>query len=545
MLQVIHDGAKYICRMSMHERNRVQRMGFQWCKESQRWFTHDPRIAYRVLECCVPHVRDQILEALNLRTESKSPLIPVPRHLVPFNHQIHAVNWVLTRPQSYLALDAGLGKTPIAALVKNVDDGPMIVICPPFLKYNWEDELDRWLVKFNKIQIIKGQKSVLDPDADIYIMPDSLLHVHAVRDQFFKLGRKFKYLFIDEAHRYKNPDAKRTQSLIGGNVKVGSKKVKWSGFHKLAERTICLSGTPIPNRPIEIHPVLYKFAPHAVNFFDRYRFGVEFCNGHETEWGWDFNGASNLSDLHTVLTRNYMMVRKIEECLDLPALTTEVVFLENDAPSSLKKQELALMSDISIDEIIALECQTNDAFMTRKQTRDELAAMNGRNTSAFSHISDLRKELGLAKVPQCVSVIKDMLETNDKIVVFAWHKEVVDLLKLGLSKFDPKVITGDVANHKRHEIVKEFQSDSKCRVLIANIQAAGVGITLTASSRVVFVEPSYVPSDNGQAISRCHRATQTRPVVATFLVCKNSLDHRIINAHINKLDITKQIIKKG
>jgi SWI/SNF-related matrix-associated actin-dependent regulator 1 of chromatin subfamily A len=87
---------------------------------------------------------------------------------------------------------------------------------------------------------------------------------------------------------------------------------------------------------------------------------------------------------------------------------------------------------------------------------------------------------------------------------------------------------------RRHESVKEFQKSRTRNLFIANIQAAGVGVTLTKAARYLFVEPSWVPGENDQAIRRLFRITQERKVQGSFLVCKNSLDHLILNAHQRK-----------
>ena len=449
---------------------------------------------------------------------------------------------MLSRRASYIAYEAGLGKTAIAPLCMNTLDGPTIIVCPSFLKLNWEDELERWLINFHHIQVLNKMSDIVNPNADVYIVPDSLIHVHEFREQFFRLSKRFKYLFIDEAHRFKSEDARRSMSLTGRReVKLGRGKtarhVRWQGFHKISDHVVNLSGTPMPNRPIELFPLISRHAPHAVNFYDKHRFGVRYCGGYEAPHGWDYTGNSNLEELNRVLTRNYMIVKTKKECLDLPErLPPKIVFI-NDDRGAIKKDEMRLLEKMKVSDIIRLMSERDEAF--RQRVEDKLE--DNPNMGAFGFISELRKMLGLSKVKASVRVINELLEDRDKLVVFCWHKEVVQEIAKHLSVF-ALTITGDTPNKRRHEIVKDFQTNDRFRILVANIQAAGVGITLTKSSCVVFVEPSWVPAENDQGIDRCHRIGQEEEVESMFLVVKNSLDHLILNAHQNKSEVIKTAI---
>jgi SWI/SNF-related matrix-associated actin-dependent regulator 1 of chromatin subfamily A len=200
---------------------------------------------------------------------------------------------------------------------------------------------------------------------------------------------------------------------------------------------------------------------------------------------------------------------------------------------------MRLLERVKVENLIQMEAARDDMFRDKVQDKlEENGAIGG-----FGFISELRKMLGLSKVKASVQVIKDMLEDTDKLVVFTWHKDVATELCQALQDYGPQKIVGDTPNQRRHEIVNMFQTDKTTRVLVANIQAAGVGLTLTKASKVVFVEPSWVPSDNDQAISRVHRIGQERPVQAFFLVVKDSLDHLILNAHQNKSVVINSAIK--
>jgi SWI/SNF-related matrix-associated actin-dependent regulator 1 of chromatin subfamily A len=400
------------------------------------------------------------------------------------------------------------------------------------------------LIDFHHIQILNKQSDKLNPNADVYIVPDSLLHVHEFRDQFFKMNRRFKYMFVDEAHRFKSADARRTMSLVGRReVKLGKGKnarhVSWKGFHHISDRVVNLSGTPMPNRPLELYPLISKHAPHALNYLDPHRFGVQFCGGYEAEYGWDYTGNSNLEELHKILSRNYMIVKRKRDCLDMPKkLPPKVIYIQDDR-GGLKKDEMILLQKMKITDIIAIETARNAKF---KQRVEDMLEDNP-NMGGFGFISELRKMLGLSKVKACVKAIKEIMEDRDKLVVFCWHKEVAAELCEALSEFNPLKIVGGINNKDRHNIVKAFQTNPKHRIIVLNIQAGGVGITLTRSSLVAFVERSWVPADNDQAFDRIDRIGQDEEVESISFIVKNSLDHLLLNAHLNKNEVIKTAIK--
>lgn len=545
MLQIEHNGKKWVATLSIDQKKKVIDAGFIWDERENKW-GGGCRKAYRLFDHVVDRDKDFLLSSLGIKI-TKAPdhvLYPSHRNLVPFKHQLEGVQWILSRRASYIAYEAGLGKSALAPLCINTIDGPTLIICPSFLKLNWEDELENWLIDFHHIQILKKQNDKVNPNADIYIVPDSLLHVHDFRKQFFELNKRFKYIFVDEAHRFKSEDARRTMSLTGRrDVKLGkgrkAEKVFWKGFHHIADHIIDLSGTPMPNRPLELYPLISRHAPHALNFLDPHRFGTRFCAGFESDWGWDYTGNSNLDELHDILTRNFMLVKRLEDCVDLPKILPPQFLYIDDDRGAYAKDEMQLLKTLRITDILQLVSSQDEAFKRRMHD----ALEDNPEIGGFGFISELRKTLGLSKIKASVKVIKEMLEDDDKIVVFCWHKEVAKRLEEELKAYKPLVIIGGLSDKKRHETVKSFQAENDHRILIANIQAAGVGITLTKSSRVLFVEPSWVPVDNDQAISRCHRIGQTRSVQATYLVVKNSLDHLILNAHINKNEVIKAAIK--
>jgi hypothetical protein len=115
----------------------------------------------------------------------------------------------------------------------------------------------------------------------------------------------------------------------------------------------------------------------------------------------------------------------------------------------------------------------------------------------------------------------------------------------GLKEFNPVKVTGSVKNEDRQTAVDTFQADSKCRVFVGNIKAAGVGLTLTAASHVVFVEASWSPADIQQAADRCHRIGQKDNVTVDLLTISESIDSLVLHSVLTKMDVIDRIIKES
>jgi SNF2 family DNA or RNA helicase len=155
--------------------------------------------------------------------------------------------------------------------------------------------------------------------------------------------------------------------------------------------------------------------------------------------------------------------------------------------------------------------------------------------SSETHLATLRRLLGEAKAASAAEWAREKLSTGvDKILLFAWHTNVIETLAGLLLDFNPVIITGATSTAERETAVRKFQDDPETRVFVGQIKAAGTAITLTAASHIGIVEPSWVPGENDQVIARAWRMGQSRPVIASFLYIPGSLDQRIMRAFRRK-----------
>lgn len=443
--------------------------------------------------------------------------IPFPDSLMPKTFQLESAWHALTRTPSFIADQAGLGKTITSCLCMNATPGKTLIICPPFLKYNWASEIEKWVdgwhrqIKGVLVSIIEDGKALArDPswDADVVILPDSLISKKLARTMVAE--RSWRWLFVDEVHRYKEADTQRTKALLGEEDEPG--------VTDFAERVVLLSGTPIPNgRPIELWPILTSLAPEAIAHRSLQEFGKEFCagkritrfEGKRAVVNWDFRGHSNLKKLREELRSKFMIRHLKHDVLkELGPKTRKIVFL--DEAGKLKPLEAAVLANHSLEDLMGEKSELGD-------------------------IARYRREVGEAKLEPAAEYISDLLEgSNDKLVVFAHHIDVVEGLKRELKRFHPLSIRGGMTGKEKALRASHFQKNEKHRVIIGNMDAMGVGLTLTQAPGCVVVEPSWVPGINEQAEDRVHRMTQKENVYVRYLVLRNSLDERVLRSVLGK-----------
>ena len=402
-----------------------------------------------------------------------------------YTYQRDAVTWLAARPKAFLALDQGLGKTAVACTDMQF---PALVVCPTTLKINWSRELQMWRPGSTS-QIIDGSTKVIDPNIDLTIINYDILHK-------FDLPPVYQTLVIDECHYAKSATAKRTKACVK--------------LIRSIPRVRLLSGTPVVNRPIELFALLKAIGGTKLDYIN---FGRRYCSGWTTPWGsFDVSGASRLEELYEKLSNYMLRVTKETALPELPAKTYRIV--ELDLPLSMQEKKL-LRQDIDrpVHEI------------------------------PFQAIADIQKLNAQRKLPLAIEHIKNILEHTQSVVIFAWHTEIIDSLAEALKDYGVVVITGSTPKQVRQDAVDEFQTN-QASVFIGNIKAAGVGITLTAASNVVFVETTWTPADLHQASDRCHRIGQKEHVQVDILTISKSIDSMQLHSILDKTDIINQLVKE-
>ncbi len=418
----------------------------------------------------------------------------------------------------------------------------VLIICPASLKLNWLRELTKWLVIPRTIAIADTKTGV--PETHIVITNYDVIHKINFEDFDWDL------VICDEAHYLKNPSTLRSRALLGWTEVVKDdetnkviNRIKHPGIN--SARRMALTGTPIPNKPVEIYPILEWLDPD--NWSNFMSFAKRYCAAQQGTHGWDFSGNSHLDELQDKLRSTIMVRRRKADVLkELPPKRRSVVVLPSNGASSVVAKEIreyeqhqARLQELRAERDLAKAANDEPAYQAAVfKLRDAIAV-------SFSSMAKVRAEVAVAKAPKVAAHCLDILEGTDpdyKLLVFAHHREVVKILVKELADYNPVSITGDTSMANRQAAVDALQTDPNCRVFVGNIQAAGVGLTLTASSHVVFAELDWVPAAVSQAEDRAHRIGQTNSVLIEHLVFDNSLDARMAKVIVRKQAVIDQAL---
>jgi SWI/SNF-related matrix-associated actin-dependent regulator 1 of chromatin subfamily A len=187
------------------------------------------------------------------------------------------------------------------------------------------------------------------------------------------------------------------------------------------------------------------------------------------------------------------------------------------------------------------KAESNEAYAAA------VAALSEAQQAAFGEISQLRHDTAVAKVPAILEHVTSALEADEssKVIVFAHHHDVIDALVTGLGEYGAVHLDGRMGMTDRQANVDRFQTDPGCRVFVGGILAAGVGLTLTASSHVIFAELDWVPGNVTQAEDRAHRIGQTQSVLVQHLVLDGSLDARMAHILVEKQDVADRALDRA
>ena len=453
--------------------------------------------------------------------------IPVRAGLAYLGYQKAGIAYGARKGSVLIGDEMGLGKTIQAIGLSNMspDIRSVLVIAPASLKINWKREWEKWDVKRLSCGIVAdGKPDSWPEEAQVVIVNFDLVGKHLARLH----ERTWDLLIVDEAHNLCNPKTKRTRLILGHKAKR-----KEEGVDPIpAQRRVLMTGTPIENRPLDLWPLIHAVAPERFNDF--FAYARRYCDAHKNEYGWDFTGASHLDELQAELRAHCMVRRKKSEVLtELPPKIRQIIRL--DAPDLRNRERKAMGADL--DRLAQIESRKVLAYLSdnRKDYEEAARELGSLRNLDFKEVARIRHDTALAKAPQVVEIVKEALEQG-KVILFAHHK---DVLRAFEEAFGDAAVTvdGDTPNAARQQAVDRFQNDPSCTVFLGSIRAAGAGITLTASSHVIFAELDWVPGIMAQAEDRPHRIGQRDTVLVWHVVVEGTIDARMTEILVSKQSV--------
>jgi len=514
-LTLRRDRFELICHFD--NRHIPKDAGFRWDGDNKAWYTEDAGIASGLLKYADDLAKAAIKgtiqqEALSVKQShlTKAEVdIPHPPGLEYRPFQKAGIAYALEHQNVLIADEPGLGKSIEALGVINSDESiqNVLIVCPASLKLNWEREARKWLVRDLQTSVINGTRKPFPSGGVVIINYDILSGYRRSIDQV-----AWDVLVFDESHMLKNDKSQRTIAALGRWHRDPSKRIE----PIKAKRRLFLTGTPILNKPIELWTTIHSLDPKTWGSWKDYT--AKYCDAHETRWGWDVNGASNLPELQDRLRARIMVRRlKSEVMTELPPKQRQVIVLPSK--TSVLKRE-------------------------KKFTATLEAMLKGVNIPPveFESMSKVRHETAVDKIPDAIDHIKALMEEHQKLVVMCHHRDVLEAIAKGVQEFGVVRLQGGDSEASKQEAVDRFQNDPSVRIFLGSIRAAGVGITLTAASFLLFVELDWVPGIMTQAEDRIHRIGAVGSVLIQHLVFADSIDARMAEAIVEKQNIIEQAL---
>lgn len=492
----------FYCECAYVEKEIPKSAGFKWSVNRKVWFTTDPNVAVELLQYADASVVEKIDAVSETRMtaidESKAIdadiHINCPVGLEYMNFQKAGISYGLKRDNVLISDEMGLGKTiqSIGIINGTSIDGKIIIVCPATMKLVWKSELEKWLVN-RGLEIVVWNTKV-QPDGNIIITNYALLKKVQEKLKAFKIH----IIIGDEIHFCK------TKPTTPKQFKKKKKINRSKAFYNIAKRAlkrIYLTGTPILNRPAELFYIIKSlgFPMNWAEYMERYADAFVDERGY-----WNIKGKSNLGELQERL-RSLIMIRRLKKDVltELPDKIRQVIELPDDKLKKAITQEEQYLKEkrATIKEIKRKlkEAKENEDKKVYSEAVKELKEFK---SESFGDLARVRHLTALKKVPYVIEHIKALLESTDKIVIFAHHEDVLDGLYKEFKNMSV-LLTGKTEEEERFESVNHFQTDPNCKLFIASIKAGGIGITLTSASTVVFVELDWTPSVVSQAEDRC------------------------------------------
>lgn len=437
-----------------------------------------------------------------------------------YQHQEDGIKFLLSRNGCILADDMGLGKS-IQSIIAALESGAkkILVVCPSSTKINWEREINTFC---DETTIIDGKKW---SEAKFTIINfDILKNFHTLVDPRKKkenavinrelANANFDLCIIDEAHYLKNNESIRGKIMVELSTKHNINKV-W-----------LLTGTPVANRPMDFFnllkiiksPIANNWKHFAVRYCDGRQFFRTLKNGQRKQI-WLTDGSSNLEELSNK-TKNTIIRRLKTEVLDMPDKVVTSMYQSLDKKG---RAEYELLWDEYIEK--------------RK--------LEGKKTNELQkdlvELILLRQFIAREAIPYTIEMAENAIEMGRKVIIFTSFSEELDIITNHFGKLAVKH-NGPMTGAQKQKSVDAFQNNPKVKVFVGNIKSAGVGITLTEGTVVIFNSFDWVPGNNEQAEDRAFRIGQKNDVNVYYQLFDNTISTRMWDMLNNKKDVISTIM---
>mgnify|MGYP001546897480 CR=1 FL=1 len=441
-------------------------------------------------------------------------------------YQLSGYNWLQVLDElswgGCIADDMGLGKTLqvicfLQYLKEKNKNTTNLVVCPTSLIYNWENELQKFAPALKYHIHYGSNRSFSDEHFEKY---DIIITSYGtMRSDIHELQkRRFEYVILDESQNIKNPDAlvtKAAQLLQAGN-------------------RIILSGTPVQNNTFDLYAQMHFLNPGFLG--NKEFFKTEFAIPI------DKNGSSEAAQKLRKLIYPFILRRTKEQvATDLPDKTETVLWCEMNKAQRAVYDEYKnyyrhqLMDKIEEDGMGNTSMYILEGLLRLRQICDSPALIKDKNIITTESI-------------KLEELLREILENTGthKVLIFSQFTQMLGLIHEAFieNKITHLYLDGGTPTHKRKDLVAQFQSDPEIKTFLISLKAGGVGLNLTAADYVYLIDPWWNPATEEQAIDRTHRIGQTQKVFAYKMICKDTVEEKILQLQQKKKSLSKELISE-
>lgn len=445
----------------------------------------------------------------------------------PYPYQREGILAGMEMKRLLIGDEPGLGKTlQSIGIVDTANAYPCLVVCPSSLKINWQREFEKFTDK--KALVLENAVQTTWP----YLLKMRMHHVaicnyeslrkyfvwdikqkgsFRLKDVVFNPAIKiFRSIIIDESHRVKDPSAQQT--------------IFTRGIAEGKSYRILLSGTPVVNRPADLIAQL-SIMGRLPEFGGRTHFLQEYGGG-------DLNRENRSQEPDEVKNLDKLSSELYSRCM----IRREKAKVLTQLPD---KTRTDLYVDISNSEEYACAAEDLATYLREYKECTDYEVARKMRMEALVKFMALRSIAAKGKVKQAIDFCRTFLANGKPLILFCSLHEIVDELKKAFPK--AVTVTGRDSMMTKQAAVDAFQS-GQAQLIICSIKAAGVGLTLTASSNVAFCEFPWTYSDCCQCEDRAHRIGQKDNVTCYYLIGRGTIDHTLYNIIQNKRSVANQIM---
>ncbi|MDA3879137.1 MAG: SNF2-related protein [Prolixibacteraceae bacterium] len=474
---------------------------------------------------------EEVLKELSEKTRKLKSFSEIKKVKLPTgikgtlrHYQKEGLNWLNFLHEfkwgGILADDMGLGKTLQAITflkkISTKSKAPSLVVVPTTLIFNWHNEIEKFCPSLKALfHYGPDRTKSTDHFNEYHVIITTYGHI--INDIIFLKDIKYNYIILDESQAIKNPASKRYKSV---------KVLK-------ANNRLAMTGTPIENGTFDLYAQMSFVNPGMLGSNKQFR--EDFSTPIDRD-----SNQKRASELQKMVSPFILRRTKEQVATELPPKTEDIIYCTMDDEqrkvydayrNEIRKQ---LLNKIEEDGLERSKIHILEGLTKLRQICDSPSMLS--DNENYGNGSIKIEELSRHMTNKTA---------NHKIVIFSQFVKMLSLIKNEINKLDInyEYLDGKCNQKQRKESVKRFQEDENCRVFLISLKAGGTGINLTAADYVYIVDPWWNPAVENQAIDRCYRIGQDKKVFAYRMICKDTIEEKIVDYQGDKKAVSDSIIQ--